>query len=162
MSENTGSGSCADGHAGGPGAVFCARCGVALNTSAAPGTAPAAPPPGYPMPYAGYGVSPPYGPGGYAPAYQYPYALAPSPPTNGMAIASMVLGILWLYWIGSILALVFGYVALSQIKQRGEGGRGMAIAGVVLGWIGIGIGIIAIIVAVIVAATANAGATPYS
>ena len=28
--------------------------------------------------------------------------------TNGLAIASMVLGILWIYWIGSILALVFG------------------------------------------------------
>jgi hypothetical protein len=30
---------------------------------------------------------------------------------NGLAIASMVLGILWLYWIGSILALIFGLVA---------------------------------------------------
>jgi len=48
-----------------------------------------------------------------------------------MAIASLVLGIVWLWWIGSILALVFGYIALGQIKQRHEGGRGMAIAGVV-------------------------------
>ena len=32
-------------------------------------------------------------------------------PINGKAIASMVLGILWLYWIGSILALVLGYIA---------------------------------------------------
>jgi uncharacterized membrane protein len=54
-----------------------------------------------------------------------------------MAIASMVLGIIWIYWIGSILALVFGYVALGQIKQRGQTGRGMAIAGIVLGWVGI-------------------------
>jgi hypothetical protein len=53
--------------------------------------------------------------------------------TNGFAIASLVLGILWVYWVGSILALVFGFVALSQIKQRGEGGRGLAIAGIVLG-----------------------------
>jgi hypothetical protein len=57
--------------------------------------------------------------------------------TNGFAIASMILGILWIYWVGSILALVFGYIALRQIKQRAEGGRGMAIAGVVLGWIGV-------------------------
>ena len=34
-----------------------------------------------------------------------------------MAIASMVLGILWIVWIGSILALVFGYVAKSQIDR---------------------------------------------
>ena len=56
-----------------------------------------------------------------------------------MAIASMVLGILWLYWIGSILALVFGYVAKKQIRERGEAGGGMATAGIVLGWIGVGI-----------------------
>lgn len=53
----------------------------------------------------------------------------------------MVLGILWLYWIGSILALIFGYVAKSQIAASGgrQGGRGMATAGIVLGWVGIGI-----------------------
>jgi hypothetical protein len=28
--------------------------------------------------------------------------------TNGLAIASMVLGIVWVYWLGSVLALVFG------------------------------------------------------
>jgi hypothetical protein len=55
-----------------------------------------------------------------------------------MAVAAMVLGILWLYWIGSILALVFGYVARQQIRERGESGDGMAIAGIVLGWVGIG------------------------
>jgi hypothetical protein len=55
---------------------------------------------------------------------------------NGLAIASLVVGILWLYWLGSILALIFGYIALHQIKQQNERGRGMAIAGTVLGWIG--------------------------
>ena len=66
---------------------------------------------------------------------------------NGMAIASMVLGILWIYWIGTILALVFGYVALNQIKTRNENGRGMAIAGIVLGWVGVGTLVIVIIAA---------------
>lgn len=60
--------------------------------------------------------------------------------TNGFAIAALVLGIVWVYWIGSILALVFGYIAKNQIDQSGgrETGRGMAIAGIVLGWIGVG------------------------
>jgi hypothetical protein len=58
--------------------------------------------------------------------------------TNGLAIASMILGILWIYWIGSILALIFGYVARSQIRTRHEGGDGMAVAGIVLGWVGVG------------------------
>ncbi len=51
----------------------------------------------------------------------------------------MVLGIVWLWWIGSILALVFGYVAKSQIRQTGQSGSGMATAGIVLGWIGVGL-----------------------
>lgn len=58
--------------------------------------------------------------------------------TNGLAIASMVLGILWLYWLGSILAVIFGHCALAQIRRTGEGGGGLAVAGLVLGWIGVG------------------------
>lgn len=60
---------------------------------------------------------------------------------NGMAIASVVLGALWLYWLGSILALVFGYIAKSQMRAAGEGqeGAGLATAGIVLGWIGVAI-----------------------
>jgi Domain of unknown function (DUF4190) len=67
--------------------------------------------------------------------------------TNGLAIASLVLGILWLYWIGSILALVFGYVAKGQIDRSAgrQTGRGLAIAGIVLGWIGVAMAIIAIV-----------------
>ena len=80
------------------------------------------------------GVVPPYGqPYGYG----HPYALQRR--TNGLAIASMVLGILWLYWIGSILALVFGYIARKQVRERGEAGGGTAIAGIVLGWVGVGL-----------------------
>jgi len=61
--------------------------------------------------------------------------------TNGLAVASMVLGIIWIYWIGSILAVVFGHVALWQINRSGglQSGKGMAIAGIVLGWTGIGL-----------------------
>ncbi len=57
--------------------------------------------------------------------------------TNGLAIASLVLGITWVYWIGSILALIFGLVARKQIKQSAQSGSGMATAGIVLGCVGI-------------------------
>ena len=75
------------------------------------------------------------------------FAPSPHPPvagvrrTNGMAVASLVLGIVWIYGIGSILALVFGYVGRNQIDQSGgvEAGRGLATAGIVLGWIGVGL-----------------------
>lgn len=71
--------------------------------------------------------------------------------TNGFAVASLVLGIIWLYWIGSILALVFGYIAKSAIDRSGgvEGGRGMAIAGIVLGWIGVGILSLVLVIAIL-------------
>ncbi|MEI4271592.1 DUF4190 domain-containing protein [Klenkia sp. LSe6-5] len=74
-------------------------------------------------------------PGPWAPYGQPAYVVQRS--TNGLAVASMVLGILWIYWIGSVLALVFGYVARQQIRQRGESGDGMAIAGIVLGYVGL-------------------------
>lgn len=60
--------------------------------------------------------------------------------TSGMAIASLVTGLLWMYWIGSILAICLGYAAKREIRSnpgRIEG-QGMATAGIVLGWIGIG------------------------
>jgi prolipoprotein diacylglyceryltransferase len=53
--------------------------------------------------------------------------MAPEQPqkTNGFAIASLIFGIIG----GVLLSVIFGFVALSQIKKRNERGRGMAIAG---------------------------------
>ena len=91
---------------------------------------------------------PPYGQQPYAQPYgppPYGYGYPPPQRTNGLAIASMVLGILWIYWIGSILALVFGYIAKRQIRERGESGGGMATAGIVLGWVGVGFLVLSIV-----------------
>ena len=57
------------------------------------------------------------------------------PGTNGLAVASMVLGILWLWWVGSVWPSIFGHVSLSQIKRTDEDGRPMAIAGLIVGYI---------------------------
>jgi hypothetical protein len=65
--------------------------------------------------------------------------------TNGFAIASLVLGILWIFWVGSVLAVIFGHISLGQIHKTGESGRGMAIAGLVLGYVGIAIFLAALI-----------------
>lgn len=124
---------------------------------------PAGYPPGYPPnldPPAGYppaslpNLGAPAGyPPGYPPYGYPPYGYAIARPTNGMAIASMVLGILWVYWVGSILALIFGYVARNQIRERGESGAGMATAGIVLGWIGIGFLLLFVVIGVFAAAS---------
>ena len=77
--------------------------------------------------------------------------------TNGLAIASLVLGIIWVYGLGSILALVFGFVAKGQIDRSNgrETGRGMAIAGIVLGSIGVGL-----LLLIIIAVASNASGSP--
>ena len=61
-----------------------------------------------------------------------------STPTNGLAVASLICGLLWMGWIGSALAIVFGHIALGQIRRAGgrERGRAQAIAGLVLGYFG--------------------------
>ena len=98
---------------------------------------------GWPTPAAGpvcrnCGADARVGAGG--PAGLRPYTPVAAPTTNGMAVASLVLGILWLYWIGSVLALIFGYIARQQIHQHQglQRGQGMATAGIVLGWVGVG------------------------
>jgi hypothetical protein len=63
--------------------------------------------------------------------------------TNGYAIASLVLGIVNML-VGSVLALVFGYKAIREIDESHgtQTGRGLALAGVVLGWVGLVMGVI--------------------
>ena len=116
----------------GPGAKFCPACGSPSGQSTRTAATDALP---------GYLPVPQQQPGAQLPA------AAPPKSTNGLAIASMVLGILWVYWVGSILALIFGYVAKGQIDAAGgtQGGRGMAIAGIVLGWVGIGVLLLGIV-----------------
>lgn len=86
---------------------------------------------------------------------QYPETYAQQPTrVNGLAIAGMVLGIIWIYWIGSILAIIFGHISLNQIrKDPRQGGRGFAIAAVALGWTGIGILCLFIVVAILASAS---------
>jgi len=58
---------------------------------------------------------------------------------NGLAIASLLLAVLWFAGLGAVLALVFGYRARSQIKNSagGQAGWSLANAGIILGWIGV-------------------------
>jgi hypothetical protein len=72
------------------------------------------------------------------PAYQQ----ATGTRTSGLAIASLVTGLFFWCWVlPGIVSIVLGHVALESIEDSGgtKTGRGMAIAGIVLGWVGIGI-----------------------
>lgn len=61
---------------------------------------------------------------------------APADRTNGLAVASLVCGLLFFVipLPASILAIVFGNIARGQISRTGEKGAGLALAGLVLGW----------------------------
>lgn len=101
------------------------------------------PPPGQPYPYGqpypghGYG----YG------AYPYPVAR----PTNGLAIAAMVtsligLATICLYGVPTLilgtLGAILGHVSRRRIRQTGEEGDGMALTGIIVGWVGTGLALL--------------------
>lgn len=54
--------------------------------------------------------------------------------TNTMALLSLIFGILFFVPLAPIFAIIFGFIGLDQIKNTGEEGKGMAIAGLVLGF----------------------------
>jgi hypothetical protein len=89
--------------------------------------------------------------------------VAPARAANGYAIASVLLGVLWILGIGSAFALIFGYRARREITTSGgsQTGAGLATAGIVLGWIGIAMVVLVVLGAVsLVASSGGGGGTP--
>ena len=74
--------------------------------------------------------------------------------TNLLAILSLVGA-----FVFSLAGLVLGIIALKQIKQTGEQGRGLALAGIIISSIAIVLAIIYVIV--IVAVIGSAGMSSY-
>ena len=75
-----------------------------------------------------------------------------SAPNSGLAIVSLIAGILGLTFfpvVGSIVAIITGYMAQKEIRESGgaKGGSGMATAGLVMGFIGVGLMLIGISIA---------------
>ncbi len=103
--------------------------------------------PGQPGPpqYGGqpqYGQQPPpYGMPPMSPIQGNPYQQGPPQGTNGLAIASLILGILSMV----LFSVILGVIALRQVKERNQNGRGLAIAGIAISgvWVLlIGVGIV--------------------
>lgn len=85
--------------------------------------------------------------GAPAPAYQVGPVQPAAAKTNTMAILALV-GALIMAPVGIIL----GIISLKQIKQTGEGGRGLAVAGVAVGSVFTVIGAIGFLMAIILPA----------
>lgn len=102
------------------GEKFCRQCGAQISaTAAAPATAPPAP-------------------------------TGPSE-TSGKAIASLIFGLFIFFFPFSIVAVILGHISLSEIR-KGAGkltGNGMAMAGLVMGYLGVaGVPIVLILAAI--------------
>ena len=107
---------------------FCNNCGANLTT-----TAPAVP----------YPVVPPPGP-------------AETVPTSGKATASLICGILGLTIFSiltSIPAIIFGHMSRKEIRESGGRlkGDGMALAGMIMGYIGTGLVVLVVPILIIAA-----------
>jgi Domain of unknown function (DUF4190)/Septum formation len=116
-----------------------------------PAPDPYGPPPQGQQPY-GHLYGQPYGPQPYGPQphgqqpYGQPYGppyqtwgqgyspYARPSPVSGLAIASLVLGVLCCF---PAVGLVLGVIALVQIKKKGQSGKAMAITGSVLSTLGL-------------------------
>lgn len=111
------------------------------------GAAPMNPPGGYQVPPGGYPPPPQYGgypppPPGYgppAPPSWYPMpdhggGYPPATGTNPLAIGSLVASAIGLICgVGSIIGVVLGVISLNQIKNTGQAGHGLAVAGIAVG-----------------------------
>jgi len=65
-----------------------------------------------------------------------PKPLPPNGPiVHPMAVASLVAGLLWIYFVGSVMAIIMGAKALRKINEQPDRykGKGLAIAGIILG-----------------------------
>lgn len=109
-----------------------------------------------------YGA-PAYGGSAYGTA-SYGYGTAPTR-TNPLAIVSLVaslVGIFVIPVIGQIVGIVTGHISLKQIKASGERGRGMGLAGLLIGYISLGLGALIVIgFVILVAVTAGSSGSRY-
>lgn len=73
--------------------------------------------------------------------YQGGYYPVVVTPTSGLAIGALICGIAEIFTLGfaAIPAVILGHLARQNIRRTGERGDGMAVAGLVLGYLGIGI-----------------------
>ncbi|WP_174843925.1 DUF4190 domain-containing protein [Cryobacterium sandaracinum] len=107
------------------------------------------------------------------PQQQIIYQQVIKAPTNGMAITSLVLGIvaiitgiwipipilglfmMFLAFLPAVLAVIFGHVGLRNATRLGGIGRGASLTGLILGYITLGISVITTFLWIVTAAAAS-------
>ena len=101
--------------------------------------------------------NPPIAPGAQPVYYQYQHT------TNGMALAAIIATACTMFTgVGWVLGLIFGHISLHQLKHQPEPkqrGRGLALASVIIGWVGVAICVLVVALIVIAIGAAASGAT---
>jgi type IV pilus assembly protein PilA len=108
---------------------FCSKCGTPLSSAAGTTPGPTA------VPGSSFTTPPP---------------ISGDAPTSGKAIASLACGIFTFFLPAAIAAIILGHISLSEIRNSAGriGGRGIAITGLVLGYLGLTIIPIMIVAAI--------------
>ena len=96
---------------------------------------------------------------GAGPVVPAPLAPPQLAKTNSLAITSLICGIAQFMFgpLATIPAVVCGHVARGQIRRTGEQGAGMALAGLILGWIGVGFTVLLVIIGVLAVVAVSSG-----
>jgi len=135
--------------------IFCGNCGAVLKPEQAPPQVEAEARPEVeeePVEFPALDSPPAMSPVLVPPSAQsWSPAVAPTVPISGLAIASLILGIgglTVLPLLGSIVAIILGIMARNDIRQRPHevSGDGIALAGIVLGWIAVGLAVLSFVV----------------
>lgn len=86
--------------------------------------------------------------------------------TNVLAIVALISGVVGLTvvpFVGSIVAVVTGHMARKELRRTGEQGEGLALAGLITGYIGIGLGaLVTVLVIAFFGVVIAAGMTGYN
>jgi hypothetical protein len=94
-------------------------------------------------------MSAPYGP--EQPYQPHPYGYPPASRTNALAVASLICSVAGVATcVSAPVGAVLGHVARRQIRERGEAGDGLALAGIVVGWVLTGLLMLALLIPLVI------------
>jgi hypothetical protein len=74
---------------------------------------------------------------------------------DGLAVASLILSLVWLGGLGALLAVIFGHMSIQEAKRANRIPSGLAVAGMIIGLIGL-----AALVIIVIALIAHAASQP--
>ena len=93
---------------------------------------------------------------------QYPYGYPPQPKPQQNAILALVLSCVGFVTCGitAIVGIIFGHIAMGKIKRGEEDGRGLALAGLIIGYVVIA-GWVLYFAIILIAIIAASSQSPY-